>query len=98
MSYSPASDSDRSWILYVEDGVGLYGRPDDFFGWVWARHYFTKGGMPVRFLLPMDVLSEAEVLIRILRDGFRIPVLPQRTDSLGNLLLDLEEPDPEYHC
>ncbi len=47
---------------------------------------------------PMDVLSEAEVHMRILRDGFRIPVPLQRTDSLGDLLLDLEEPDPEYHC
>ena len=39
-------------ILYVEDGVGLYGRPDYFLGWVWGRHYFTKGWIPVRFLPP----------------------------------------------
>ena len=64
----------------------------------WARHYFVKGWIPVRFLLPMVVLSEAEVHLRILRGGFRAPVLRQRADSLGNLLLDLDDPDPEYHC
>ena len=79
-------------ILYVEDGVGLRGIPDYFHGWIWARHCFNKGWIPVRFLLPMDVISEVEVRMRILRDSM-IPAM-QRVDSLGNLLHDLQEPDP----
>ena len=54
----------------------------------------------MRYLLPLDIISEAEVQLRILRDGSYIsPHVPRhRTDSLGNLLLDLNEPDPEYRC
>ena len=54
----------------------------------------------MRYLLPLDILSEAEVQLRILRDGSYIspPVPLRRTDSLGNLLLDLNDPDPEYRC
>ena len=91
-------------ILQVCDGLQLNGEPvkspSSETGWVWARHYFVKGWIPVRYLLPLDILSEAEVQLRILRDGSYIspPVPRRRTYSLGNLLLDLNEPDPEYRC
>ena len=91
-------------ILQVCDGLQLNGEPvkspSSETGWVWARHYFVKGWIPVRYLLPLDILSEAEVQLRILRDGSYIspPVPLRRTDSLGNLLLDLNDPDPEYRC
>ena len=95
-----------TWAFGQEvcDGLQLNGEPvkspSSETGWVWARHYLVKGWTPVRYLLPFDVISDAEVQLRILRDGSYIspPVPLRRTDSLGNLLLDLNDPDPEYRC
>ena len=101
---TPRQVRSRIDILQVCDGLQLNGEPvkshSSETGWVWARHYFVKGWIPVRYLLPLDILSEAEVQLRILRDGSYIspPVPLRRTDSLGNLLLDLNDPDPEYRC
>jgi len=116
-------------ILGVFDGVEPDGTParspSSETGMVWARHYIVKGWIPVRYLLPMDIITDKQVQLRILRDSsvcdaVRVAALPfsppvprcrsqcstknpkdqelWETDSLGNFLLDLNEPDPEYHC
>ena len=62
----------RIEVLGVCDGVDDAGQPCEepsfFTGFIWGRHYFEKGWIPVRYLLPLDLIFKEEVIqARILR-------------------------------
>ena len=55
---------------------------------VWARHYFEKGWIPVKYLLPMDIVRDKIVQIRILRasrvaEAVRLAALPFSPNNMG---------------
>ena len=64
-------------VLGVCDGVGCDGQPcaspSFATGFIWARHFFETGWIPVRYLLPLNLsLEENEVQRRILR-AWQVP-------------------------
>ena len=72
-------------ILGVFDGVDSEGLPLEsptaMTGMIWARHYFETGWIPVKYLLPMDIVVDDNVIAeRILRAG-RVP-MAVRLDAL----------------
>ena len=121
-------------ILGVFDGVDSDGlarpSPTSETGMIWARHYFETGWIPVKHLLPMDIVVQDKIIqTRILRasrvsEAVRfasllfsphnlgpVPRIGSKrntmhsedhelweTDSLGNFLFDIDEPDAEYLC
>ena len=73
-------------ILGVFDGVDSDGlpltSPTSETGMIWARHYFETGWIPVKYLLPMDIVVEDKIIQeRILRasgvsEAVRLEALP----------------------
>ena len=73
-------------ILGVFDGVDSDGlplpSPTSETGMIWARHYFETGWIPVKYLLPMDIVVEDNIIQeRILRasrvsEAVRLEALP----------------------
>ena len=72
-------------ILGVFDGVDSEGlplaSPTAMTGMIWARHYFETGWIPVKYLLPMDIVVDDNVIAERILRASRVP-MAVRLDAL----------------